>query len=374
MRGKIITILFIILIFGFGAFNLLMPDQAFSENENRYLAQSPAFSPSALADGSYMQKLGEYMTDQFPFRNQWVGLKTLTELSVGKQDSGGVYFGKDGYLIEMFDQVDEDRYEKNWKTVKAFSDDAEQTQGMRVQTMLVPAASGILKDHLPANTPEVDEGALLEQARAGGVSLFDVTDVLQAHDTEYIYYKTDHHWTSLGAYYAYQAWQESLGKETKPLTAYTEEVLSDQFYGTTYSKANLYTVKPDTITAYYTKDQVEVSYNSGAETASSAYARSYLQVKDKYSVFFNGNQPVTEIKGRNPQGGNLLLIKDSYANTFAQFALEDYAEVHLIDLRYYKESVVDYIKEHQISDVLILYSLKNFAGDKDIYALSTGVR
>jgi hypothetical protein len=369
MRGKVVSVLFVILMFGVGVFQWLMPDQAFSENENRYLAQMPDFSAKALADGSYTKKLGEYMTDQFPLRNQWVGLKTLTERFVGKRDSGGVYFGKDGYLIEMFSQIDADRYEKNWKTVKAFAEEGERVWGIRVQAMLVPAPSGILKDKLPANAPEVDETALLEQARAGGVPLFDVTDVLQAHSGESIYYKTDHHWTGLGAYYAYQAWQKSQGKETKPLSAYTEEVLSDRFYGTTYSKANLYTAEPDTIRAYYTKDQVEVFYNNGAETAQSAYTRSYLQGKDKYSVFFNGNQPVTKIKGRNPQGGKLLLVKDSYANTFAQFALEDYAEVHLIDLRYYKEPVGDYIKAQGISDVLILYSLKNFAGDTAVYAL-----
>ncbi len=374
MRGKIISILFIVLIFGLAIFNLLEPDQVFSENENRYLAQRPSFSLSALADGSYIEEVGEYMTDQFPLRNEWVGLKTLVELAIGKKDSGGVYFGKDGYLIEMFSEVDEERYEKNWKDVKMFCDYAQKSLGIQVQVMLVPVASGILEEKLPAYAPEVDQSALLEQAQAGGVPLVDVTEALQEHDTEYIYYKTDHHWTSLGAYYAYQAWQKSLGNETKPLEAYTEEVLSDQFFGTTYSKANLYTAEPDTITAYYTEDKAEVSYNLGAETADSFYTRSYLQVKDKYSVFLNGNQSETEIKGRNPQGGKLLLIKDSYANTFAQFALEDYAEVHLIDLRYYKSSVIDYIKEQGITDVLILYNLKNFAADQDIYTLTADLQ
>ncbi|MBQ1351131.1 MAG: hypothetical protein IIY71_00210 [Oscillospiraceae bacterium] len=374
MRGKSMTILFAVLLFGFAIWNLLTPDQEFSENENRYLAQRPGFSANALFDGSYMKELGEYITDQFPLRNEWVGLKTLSERSTGKRDSGGVYFAKDGFLIEQFCQADQVRLEKNIESVVSFSNYTQQKLGVSVQVLLAPVASGVLEEKLPAHAPEVDQAMLLQQADEAGVHLVNVMEPLQAHDTEYIYYKTDHHWTSLGAYYAYQAWQATLGRETKPLSAYTEEVLSDQFFGTTYSKANLYTIQPDTITAYYTTPQTEVWYNDDPTPEHSFYTRSYLKVKDKYSVFLNGNQPITKVIGHNPQGGKLLLIKDSYANTFAQFAIEDYAEVHLVDLRYWKESVTEYIQEQGITNVLILYNLKNFTIDQDIYALGADVQ
>ena len=374
MRGKTITILFLVLIFGFAAWNLLKPDQEFSANENRYLAQRPGLSASVLLDGSYMKDLGTYITDQFPLRNGWVGLKTKLERFVGKQDSGGVYFARDGFLIEQFSQVDTDRLEKNIKSVLSFSDYVQNKLGISVQTMLAPVASGVLEEKLPPNAPEVDQAALLSQAEEEGISLINVMDVLQAHDTEYIYYRTDHHWTSLGAYYSYQAWQKQLGRTTKPLSDYTEEVLSSTFFGTTYSKANLYELQPDTITAYYTSDQAEVWYNDDPKPVQSFYTRHYLAEKDQYSVFLNGNQPVTKVMGRNQDGGKLLLIKDSYANSFAQFAIEDYAEVHLIDLRYWKGSVTEYIKTHDITQVLILYNLKNFTLDQDVYALEADVK
>lgn len=371
IRSKWTVIIFLILLGGLAVGNLLTPTRTFSEQENRYLQTFPTFSTNALVKGTFTADFDQYITDQFFFRDGWVGMKTLAERAMHKQSSGGVYFGDDDYLIEMFTSVDADHYTKNLDNVAVFSQHVRQELGKEVHTMLVPTASLLLADKLPAHTPEVDQKGLLAQASDTVPGFVDVSTALAEHSDAYIYYKTDHHWTSLGAFYAYNAWRAQAGESVADLDAFSQEVLSDQFFGTTYSKASLYTASPDTITAMIAKDlpPYTVDYTSSGETDTSMYERSFLDKKDKYSVFLNGNQPVAHISTGNPNGETLLLIKDSYANSFVQMALPDYADIYVLDLRYYKQSVLQFIEEQEIDSILLLYSIKVFSTDTNLYYL-----
>jgi hypothetical protein len=371
-QAKITLAVFLALLFTLTVINLATPTREFSENENRPLQQLPSFSWDALLDGDFTADFDSFVTDQFVLRDGWVGMKTLLERSRGQQRSGGVYFASDDYLIEMFDTVDADRYAKNLAFVGDFSRRVEDELGVPVRTLLAPTASMMLSDKLPRNAPEVDQSALLLQASAALPSLIDLTAALGRHSGEYIYYRTDHHWTSLGAYYAYADWREQTGRTAPPLDEITVSQLSDEFYGTTYSKANLYNIPPDVINSFEPPNAtpLTVNYDNGKALSDSIYERSFLGTKDKYSVFLNANQPILRVETGVQNGERLLLIKDSYANTFAQNLVADYEEIVMIDLRYFHESAYNFIRDNAITEVLVLYNLKGFSGDTNLFYLS----
>ena len=209
--------------------------------------------------------------------------------------------------------------------------------------------------------PVADYAAILQVLTDAGDDTTDVLSALAAHSSENIYYRTDHHWTSLGAYYAYCAWR---GIEPN-VDEWTQEILCDNFHGTTWNKVPLPSVPAEEITAWYQHPTRHVSYNDGQYETDSIYERKYLDGSDQYAVFLNSNQAQTVIEGSG-KSGKLLLIKDSYGNTFSQFPVEDYVEVHVIDLRFFKGDVVEYVKENGITDTLVLYGTQNFAKDMNI--------
>lgn len=388
IRARVMTIIFVLIVAAIAIVNAVMPKKDFSENENRVLAEFPELTWESLFVGTptvdetgretkqiWTTDFETYISDHFMFRDQWVGLKSLVELAAQKKDSGGVYFAKDGYLIEQFWSYDNGRFQGNLTAAKEFSQMVQDRFGIEVKAMIVPTANDILKDKLPLFAPEVDQQELIEQMKEALPGFIDVTDALNAHKEEGVFYKTDHHWTSLGVYYAYQEFCKAMGIEQKPLSWYRSEVLSDQFLGTTYSKANLYTVQPETIMYYKNPNEypVEVEYRAGdkvTETSNSLIEEKYLSEKDKYSAFLNGNQAITKITTSNKNGKKLLIIKDSYGNSFAPFAVNDYEEVHMIDLRAYRQSTLDYMEQNGITDVLMLYNVQNFTEDSNVYQLT----
>lgn len=373
MNVKVTVVIFAALLAGLAVLNLLTPSKDFSETENRYLQQWPKFSTDALMSGKYTADIDQYITDQFVFRDGWVGMKTQAELALQKHSSNSIYFAQDNYLIEMFSSVNQEQYSRNLGFVGDFTRRMQEGLGVQAHTMLVPTPSMILVDKLPENAPEVDQRALLNQAATVVPGFVDVSTKLIEHNKEYLFYRTDHHWTSLGAFYSYDQWREIVGLPGISESDYNQEVLSDSFYGTTYSKANLYSVPADIITAYQPKAMgtIRVDYNNGQQIADTMYERSFLEKKDKYSVFLNANQPLTHIATGKENGKKLLLIKDSYANAFVQMLLADYEDIYVIDLRYFKQSAYDFCAENGVTDLLMLYSMKGFSSDTNLFYLTT---
>lgn len=363
MRNKVITILFCLLLLGGIGISAIMPDKYYSETEKRTLKQFPAISAEDIRSGKFGDEIEKYLADQFPGRNGWVTVKTITERISGKKESGGVYFAKDGYLIEAFTGYKTKQYVTNITSIKQLSD-ALAKAGISTQVMLVPTASFIHSDKLPVYAPNADQRKIIGYAKSQGLHVMDVEDTLKKHRNEYIFYKTDHHWTSLGAYYAYAAWISNKGGHAVPLSDWKTEILCDNFRGTTYAKVNDPFAAHDIITAYYKNDIHKVDYNNGNYVTDSIYERKYLNGSDQYAVFLNSNQSTTVISGEGD--GKLLILKDSFANCFAQFTADDYAETHLIDLRFFKGSVQEYVKENNVTEVLVLYNIPNFVNDTGI--------
>ncbi len=357
MRNKIITSFFCLLLAVSALIGLLMPDRYYSEREKRTLTQKPKFTVANFISGEFSDELEKYLTDQVPLRDGWVTMKTYMELAIGKRESVGVYICKDKYLMDKFTSYSKKQLVANAAALVDLQEKLA-AEGISMNTILVPMAAQVLTDKLPAYAPVADYAAILQVLTDAGVDTTDVLSALVAHSSENIYYRTDHHWTSLGAYYAYCAWR---GIEPN-VDEWTQEVLCDDFYGTTWNKVPLPTVPAEEITAWYKHTNRSVSYNNGQYETDSIYERKYLSGSDQYAVFLNSNQAQTVIEGSG-KSGKLLLIKDSYGNTFSQFPVEDYAEVHVLDLRFFKGDVTEYAKENGITDTLVLYGTQSFVKD-----------
>ena len=360
MRNKIITSFFCLLLAVSALAGLIMPDRYYSEREKRTLTQRPKFTAGDFISGKFSDNLESYLTDQVPLRDGWVTMKTYLELVVGKRESGGVYICKDKYLMDKFISYSNKQVSVNAEALANLQKRLA-AEGISMNTILVPMAAQVLTDKLPAYAPVADYAAILQVLTDAGVDITDVFSALAAHSGENIYYRTDHHWTSLGAYYAYCAWR---GIEPNA-GEWTQEVLCDNFRGTTWNKVPLPSVPAEEITAWYKHANRLVSYNNGQYETDSIYERKYLDGHDQYAVFLNSNQAQTVIQGSG-QSGKLLLIKDSYGNTFAQFPVEDYAEVHVLDLRFFKGDVAEYAVENGITDALVLYGIQNFVKDTNL--------
>lgn len=361
------VILFLAFIGGFFIINLITPEKSFSETENRILEQAPRFSFDSLFSGRFTKSFETYITDQFAGRDAWIGLKSYTELALQKRENNGVYLGADGTLFTRFDKPDDKRMEANIAAVKGFADDLD----IPVYFSLIPTSTEIWADKLPKNAPSFGQLELIEDLYArSGASNADSYSALYNHRDEYIFFKTDHHWTPLGAYYGYTALADAMGFEPRPLDSFTPTTVSEDFYGTTYSNSGMRRIKPDTITTFV-EDYEGLSilnYTMGTAEAGVLYDYSRLDTKDKYSLFFGGNTPLLQIQTGN-EGPKLLLIRDSYADSEIPYLFEHFSEIHVIDLRYYKTSVKDYIAEHGIEQAAISYGISNFVTDANIFLL-----
>ena len=373
-QNKVLTGLFLALVFGGTAATFLVPKREFSDRENRALQQFPKASVDSVLNGEFESDYETYLSDQFPGRDGWIRVKTEAELAMGKDEIKNIYFAKDDYLIESHEgSFTTDTAEKNIGYLAAFLKSQENRfETGRITAMIVPNAVEILKDKLPKYAPDSGESAYLSkiQAAVPASMWFDASSVLAEHKDEYIYYRTDHHWTTLGAWYAYQAWAETKGFSPAPLSDYTVETLTTDFKGTIESKVGV-DVVPDTIQSFMKKDlpAYTLDYNNGQKSSDDLYDRSYLEGKDKYRVFFGGNQPVIRASIKNNSARKLLVIKDSYAHCFLPFTFEDFSEVDFIDIRYFNESLKNYLETSDYTDLLFLYNASGFAEDVSLAKL-----
>ena len=359
--SRFLTAFFCVFLGGLLVWHVLLPDREKSETENRTLAQAPEFSWTALVDGSYTKKVETYFADQFPLRDGWTGLKARAEQLIGKSEFNGVYLCGDT-LISKVERPDEALVEKNLSYVDRLSGKTD----IPVYLGLIPSAAEIWKGKLPAGADSWDQTALLAQ------SAVDFQSTLSAHADESIFYRTDHHWTTLGAFYGANALLEVLGKEPLKEDNFTVEMASDSFHGTLYSQSGIHWLEPDTMEFWVEDAGLNVtSWRNGTPEPGSLYDRSYLEKKDKYSAFLGGNQPLCVIKNDNvTDGSKLLLVRDSYSDALAPFLAQRFSEVHLLDLRYYRASTVQYAEENGIDAICVLYSVQNFISDRNLVLLT----
>lgn len=365
-----LTGLFSLFIGGILVGSLLLPDRTFSPMENRNLAKPPKLSWENVESGKFMSDAESYVNDQIMGRDFWVAMKAWSERLSGKQENNGIYFAKDGTLIRHLDTPSQETLAQNAGYINQLVENV----SVPVYFGLIPSAAEVWADRLPAGAPTADEQAILEEMySAVQAQTVDLCTPLNDHRAEDLYYRTDHHWTSLGAYYGYTGLATALGYTPVPLNDYTETVRSTEFYGTVFSSSGVRWVRPDTISTYVPDDGITVAShtydNKGnpVEEPRQLYDTSFLSVKDKYSMFLGGNQPLGVVKNaNNPDGPRLLIIRDSYADSLVPFLTPHFSEIHLLDLRYYKLSIADYIAQNGIDQALVLYSVPNFVTDSNL--------
>ena len=365
-----ITTLFCAFIGLFLVANAVAPDQEFSQMENRQLEQMPELTVDSLLSGKFMSSFETYTTDQFVARDLWVDLKARTEKALGKHENNNVYFCDQDTLITRFDQPDAQKLSTDLGYVNTFAQNA----GIPVAFGLIPTQACIWADRLPAGAPNASQFAIIDQAKntVTSATWADLYTNLYAHKDEEIFYRTDHHWTSLGAYYGYVSLANALGYTPVPLETYTETIRSTEFYGTVFSSSGVRWVRPDTITTYVPDTGITVTEhtydNQGnpVEKARALYDTSFLSVKDKYSMFLGGQQSLGVVKTPNTDKPKLLIIRDSYTDSLVPFLTAHFSEIHLIDLRYYRLSIKDYIQQNGIDQALVLYSIPNFSTDTNL--------
>ncbi|MCU6763743.1 Uncharacterised protein [uncultured Roseburia sp.] len=371
---KKIRMIFIIIVFAAlalpGLFILIVPDKSYSENENRYLQTRPKFSVDKIFSGELQQELTDYFSDQFVKRDFWTATATKVKKAAGYDDIGGVFLGKDHYYFEKIEDSDisATRYNQNLNFVKQF---LKKHEDLDSAVMIVPSPGTVLSDKLPQGAMLYNSDGMYKQAETilKGNGFIDIRPELKAASGDYIYYRTDHHWTAQGAYIGYQQYCKKKGLNVKDFDSFQAAAVTKDFYGTLYSKALDSAAIPDTIELPQNLPSVSVEYNG--KEYDSIYDDSKLETKDKYAVFFGGNYGEVVINTSAGTGKRLMVVKDSFANSMIPYLLEDYDQIIMVDMRYYRGSLSKDIRENKITDILVLYEMSNFAEDGNLYKLNT---
>ena len=363
------ALIFLAFIGAFFILNLVLPDRQFSEQENRYLQMRPEFSFKSLFSGDYTSKFETYTTDQFTYRDEGKTLKAASELALGKQENNDVHLCENGTLIEGFKRPENSVLDSNMSALNTLVGNTD----AKVYFALIPDKSDLYASLLPKNVPNDSEKEVIDycygQSNATNVDMYSA---LSAHKDEYIFYRTDHHWTSLGAYYGLSALAESMGLPCPALDSYTDRhVVSEKFYGTTWSSSGFSWVDPDTMETFVNAPEglKVTSYPQGSPVEGKLYDFSFLEKKDKYSMFMGGNCPMHVIETGNEDKPSLLILRDSYTDSLIPFLLDDFSEIHVLDLRYYRASLKAYIEQNDFDNVLVCYSVSNFCSDSNIFLL-----
>lgn len=351
-----IILFFIFIVFVIDIFN---SDIYFSNYENRTLAQKPNINYSDLVSGRFSKNYGRYINDQFIFRDNWINLKSGSELLLGKLENNNIIYGKENFLFDKVESIDNKSLEKNLSTIKDFTD---RNSDSNISFMIIPSSFTIYKDLLPKGISLIDEKSYIESiySKFDNTKNIELVELLKENNNEYIYYKTDHHWTSYGAYLAYREFSKINNIAPIEIEAVNPNYVYD-FYGTYFSKSKKFNAESDTITFYdinnidITIDGVEVESINDDEKWSSS---------DKYSAFLRGNNGLTIINNNNIQDNSrILVIKDSYANSYIQFLANNYKEVYIIDLRSFPYNFNEFYESYKFDNVLIMYSFINLVND-----------
>ena len=367
------AVLFIAFIFGLAIWFVVNPKADYSSSEKRYLQQFPETSVDTVLSGEFSEKFETYFADHFPQRNMWVGLNSYYNLGIGLNGRNGVYNSADGYLINV--PVDKENYVR--KNIRVLAEFKEKIGDVPMTVMLAPSTGYIATDKLPLIHDSYNDDTYFDEtAKTLGESGVNFVDLRGTFKQKYaegvqLYYRTDHHWTTDGAYEGYVKLCEKLGVQPADKDSFAKTAYGG-FYGTTYSTSGYWLTKPDSITVYDNQENtdknitVKISEDGKDNHYGSMFFYNHIGEDDKYPVFLDGNHALTEIQNKNAKNGTIVVIKDSFSHCLAPFLAENYSKVVLVDLRYYKQSVSELIKKENPEQVVALYGIDNLATDTDI--------
>ena len=361
---------FLIFVFALAILFFILPKKEYSSSEKRYLQQAPAFSFEALFSGKFGDEFETFLSDQFAGRNFFVGLSSYYQLFVGNNGSTGIYYCKDNYLVN--DPCGDGRLSVNADVIEEF---ALKHSTIPTSVVIAPSTGYICADVLPAVHNEYQDDRYFDLFKEK-FKTASFVDLRESFKDEYqsgrqIYYRTDHHWTTYGAYTAYRALSHELDYTPNDQSIY--EITSfDGFYGTTYSSSSFWLTPADQIEVWdnhRNDDTTSVTIYEGEEKTESSdmFFYSHLEEDDKYPVFLDGNHPFETIENASASSDEkLLIIKDSFAHSLTPFLSDHFKEITMIDMRYYKENISELIEKEKFDRILFVYSVDNLATDTDL--------
>ena len=365
-------ITFILILAVVSVISFVKPETEFSMTENRMLETKPEPDFGDILSGDYQETYEAYLNDQFIFRDRFVDIAVEAMKFTGKKDVNGIYLGKKGYLLEKYTESDfsSEQTENNCSLLAdAVNALAKEYGKEHVTCMMIPGKANVLTESMPDYAKGYDEQKIIDSIRdmlTEPQVLVDATEVLKQHQQEYIYYRTDHHWTTLGAYYGYTALANRMDYEAKSLEDYERQVVSDTFYGTGYNKSHQ-KVEPDTVELFLPTENpvLSVDFNDGEKVTDSCYLPEEIaEETDKYRIFFGGNTAKIDIRTQTDTGRTLVILKDSYANSLVPFLTCEFDRIIMLDLRYTSDLLPELLEEYtDVTDILVMYNVEKFLQD-----------
>ena len=363
---------FSILVILFTVIDIINSPNEFSELENRKLSQMPILSLKSYIDTSFSSDYEKYINDQFFLRDNWIDLKSRIEYLLGKRENNDIIFGKENYLFKKFTTFNDEMLKNNLNSIITFTNN----YNKEVDFFIIPNSYAIYDELTPRYLPLVDQLSLINSINSylssksnDHINTINVAEELLKNKDDYIYYKTDHHWTSYGAYLAYLTYMDYLGLEIVDINN-LEKITINNFLGTYYNRSKYFKADSDFITYY---NILDLYIKIDGKEQLSLMDLDKFKGSDKYSAFLWGNNGLTKVINENiseeRKGSSILIFKDSYANSFIQFLSYNYEIIDIIDLRYFKESIRNFMKDKDYNEILIMYSFNNLSSDINIRRL-----
>lgn len=345
--------------------NLVAPDRENSNSENRPLQGFPAISLKNIVSGDFTKELDTWFSDQFVGRDSLIHLKYVVQKMTGVKKIQDVFLTDNG-LMEDISEVNSEQYARNIAAINNFC----QNHSARCGVLIAPTAANVLSSSLPKYAQTIDQNQQIDDlySQLGEtIQKIDVRNVLSEQKDQYLYYKSDHHWTSLGAYYAFTELASAFELGEVSLSDYDVYPVVYDFEGTLAKKVGSLMIK-DEVDIYVSKnnpDYVVMNDSTGTKSRS-IYNQSSIDSSNPYEVFLSGNSSLIQIESLNDSQRHLLLIKDSYANSMIQFLLPYYRTITIVDPRYYYDDLERLYNTNLITDVLFLYNANTFVQDTSL--------
>lgn len=377
-NAVVTTVFFLSILTAMAILSTVLPKKNVSELENRNLASMPTVTVQSLFDSGWIPGIQVYVQDHIAWRDRWIDLCSATETSVfRKTDKDGILLGKDGWMFSKYfaaEGVHPSQFDKNVDAVAKFC----ARYGRRVTFILVPSAGLIYTDKLPDGAPQIEESVLLDTAfsavAANDGKVLDLREAfLREKENIQLYYKTDHHWTTDGAYLAYREYCTQMDiSDIFAVKAHTRQDVPG-FLGTHYLASRWNRARSETLSYYVTDSTMTVFEIGGEDMFLPLYDmelvnREKLDRMDKYGAFLDGNHGYVELSGSGT--GRVLVVKDSYANSFVPFLTENYETIDIVDFRNFSYGLDSMIESREYDEIILLYSFYNFMKDNHVVYLN----
>lgn len=371
---------------------IVQPKAEVSENENRTLAKFPTVIDTAkakeaadflsaikwkyIADRNgkaFKDDFETYLCDHIAGRETWVRACNAMQRLSGKKEINGVYTVGE-QMVQTFTGYDEDAVNASIEAMNSFAAKFPEKQ---FYFMLAPTSQEIYDEKIPQYVGTISESDFIDDTygKLRGITPIDCRSTLAVNSDEYIYYRTDHHWTSLGAYYAYRSAADTLGYSAYQSGSFNVEAASGDFRGSLYSRTLDNSIAPDTIDYYFLANgepnvKMTCIDNGKTNVYDCLYVRDFLETKDKYSGFTGSNVPVVTIETDVDTNKTLLIIKDSYAHSLVPFLSKHYSKITMLDMRYINTDISRVIKLNEYQQVMFMYNAITFSEDGNLTKLA----